>query len=346
MGERMETTTNIFKILGVQNLEMYHNNMLAWLFDSNQKDHPGSIFLRRITSVLDESMYDAVDMEWKSFKVHREYSIKTDEKQGFIDILCVSEEKKCVICFENKIGSSEHSKQLKRYADYIEKEFGEKGYKSLFVYLTPNNSKPSDPRWKSFDYERLTEITKDAIGNCADSKIKGIVNDYYNILYEIFTNAINFKRFISKFNDEILKKKFPELTEAKVTYNNALYTDNSLKQISAADTAGGYSNTNDLCYICLKQEKSQLERGKLACVLTFTNHPKNLEEGSAFRKIFNPTSLDFRWYDAITVEESLGNEGENMSALMVKHNNCYELFNEVAEKLITRMKEEIKTRGL
>ena len=119
----METTTNIFKILGVQNLEMYHNNMLAWLFDSNQKDHPGSIFLRRITSALDESMYNAVDMEWETFKVHREYSIKTDEKQGFIDILCVSEEQKCVICFENKIGSSEHSEQLKRYADYIEKEF-------------------------------------------------------------------------------------------------------------------------------------------------------------------------------------------------------------------------------
>ena len=343
----METTSNIFKILGVQNLEIYHNNMLAWLFDSNQKDHPGSIFLRRITSALDESMYDAVDMEWKNFKVHREYSIETDEKQGFIDILCVSEEKNCVICFENKIGSSEHSEQLKRYADYIEKEFGENGYKCLFVYLTPNNSKPSDPRWKSFDYERLAEITKDAATkNCADSKIKGIVNDYYNILYEIFTNARDFKRFISKFNDEILKTKFPELTEAKVTYNNALYTDNSLKTFPPAETAGGYTSTNDLCYICLKQEKSQLERGKLACVLTFTNHPENLEEGSAFRKIFNPTSLNFRWYDAITIEESLGYEGENISALMAKHDNPYELFNEVAEKLIIRMKEEIKARGL
>ena len=221
------------------------------------------------------------------------------------------------------------------------------GYKSLFVYLTPNNSKPSDPRWKSFDYERLAEITKDAATkNCADSKIKGIVNDYYNILYEIFTNARDFKRFISKFNDEILKTKFPELTEAKVTYNNALYTDNSLKTFPPAETAGGYTSTNDLCYICLKQEKSQLERGKLACVLTFTNHPENLEEGSAFRKIFNPTSLNFRWYDAITIEESLGYEGENISALMAKHDNPYELFNEVAEQLITRMKEEIKARGL
>ena len=31
---------------------------------------------------------------------------------------------------------------------------------------------------------------------------------------------------------------------------------------------------------------------------------------------------------------------------MAKHDNPYELFNEVAEKLITRMKEEIKARGL
>ena len=48
-------------------------------------------------------MNDLVDMEWKSFTVYREFPVENDEKKGFIDIFCISEEKKCIICFENEI---------------------------------------------------------------------------------------------------------------------------------------------------------------------------------------------------------------------------------------------------
>ena len=92
-------------------------------------------------------------------------------------------------------------------------------------------------------------------------------------------------------------------------------------------------------------ENAQYEKGTLACVLTFTNHPKNLEEGSAFRKTFSPANLGFRWYDAIEIEEKLLNDGELLKDFfMSKDGN--ERFATAVKSLLSKMKEEIKARGL
>ena len=171
---KITETKNIFKVLDIGHLENYHSNMLAWLLDVNGGHHAGSVYFRNIVSRFSKEMYDLVAMKWESFTVYREFPVENDEKKGFIDIFCISEEKKCIICFENKIGSSEHSNQLQRYADFIEKEYCEKGYKALFVYLTPNGETPSDNRWKKMNYRDLYNITCTARGNIVDDKIKGL----------------------------------------------------------------------------------------------------------------------------------------------------------------------------
>ena len=342
---KITETKNIFKVLDIGHLENYHSNMLAWLFDVNGGHHAGSVYFRNIVNRFSKEMYDLVDMEWELFNVYREFPVENDEKKGFIDIFCISEEKKCIICFENKIGSSEHSNQLQRYADFIEKEYCEKGYKALFVYLTPSGETPSDNRWKKMNYRDLYDITCTAVKNIVDDKIKGIAEDYRDILLETFAIANDFQYCITQANENVICKDFPDLECVKVTSMNALYKDASLTSFAPADSAAGYTGTNDLCYICIKMENAQYEKGTLACVLTFTNHPKNLEEGSAFRKTFSPANLGFRWYDAIEIEEKLLNDGELLKDFfMSKDGN--ERFATVVKSLLSKMKEEIKARGL
>ena len=347
---KITETKNIFKVLDIGHLENYHSNMLAWLLNVNGGHHIGSTYFRNLVSgpiqkKSQKEMEETVDMEWESFDVYREFPVENDEKKGFIDIFCISEEKKCVICIENKVESSEHSNQLQRYADFVEQEYCEKGYKALFMYFTPTGETPSDARWIKKNYRDLYDITCTAIRNIVDDKIKGIAEDYRDILLGTFATARDFKDCITRANESVVCKDFPDLECVKVTAMNALYKDTSLTSFAPADSADGFTGTNDLCYICIKMEKAQYEKGTLACVLTFTNHPKNLEEGSAFRKTFSPVNLGFRWYDAIEIEEKLLNDGELLKDFfMSKDGN--ERFATVVKSLLSKMKEEIKAKAL
>ena len=111
---------------------------------------------------------------------------------------------------------------MQHYADFIEKEYCEKGYKALFVYLTPNGEIPSDNRWKKMNYRDLYDITCTARGNIADDKIKGIAEDYRDILLEAFATARDFKDCITRSNESVVCKDFPDLECVKVTAMNAL----------------------------------------------------------------------------------------------------------------------------
>ena len=47
-----------------------------------------------------------------------------------------------MIAIENKVGSHEHSNQLNRYRNILEKEYPD--YNRMLVFLTPDGEKPSD----------------------------------------------------------------------------------------------------------------------------------------------------------------------------------------------------------
>lgn len=347
---KITETKNIFKVLDIGHLENYHSNMLAWLLDVNGGHHIGSTYFRNLVSgpiqkKSQKEMEETVDMDWESFSVYREFPVENDEKKGFIDIFCISEEKKCVICIENKVESSEHSNQLQRYADFVEQEYCEKGYKALFMYFTPTGETPSDARWIKKNYRDLYDITSTAIGNIVDGKIRGIVEDYGDVLLSLFANTRDFKSCITEVNESIVAKDFSNLECAGITSMNTLYKDSSLTRFAPADTTGGYMNTTDLCYINIKMEDSQRKKGTLACVLTFTNHPKNLEEGSEFRKCFPNAGLNFRWYNAITIEEKFLNDGEKLRDFLMS-NECQERLGAVVKSLLSKMKDEIKAKAL
>lgn len=120
--EVLKAKLNIFnplKILKLQDYEIRHSNMLAWLCDPNENHNFDDKFLKRfllkvvlnsenesVTTEI-EDIYHLQNMNLNDIRVYRE--------KDNIDILLVSNQNRLVILIENKVGTSEHSNQLVRY---------------------------------------------------------------------------------------------------------------------------------------------------------------------------------------------------------------------------------------
>jgi hypothetical protein len=117
---------NIFDALGIVWVEIRHSNFLAWLLDPNESHGQGSLFLNGVLMDLLRQSPPALrpfspikldSAEMRGVRVRREYRN--------IDILIECDEPRFVIAIENKIGSREHSDQLRRYKKTVKELFGD-----------------------------------------------------------------------------------------------------------------------------------------------------------------------------------------------------------------------------
>lgn len=185
---------NIFKITNAARYEIRHSNFLAWLLNPKEGHGLGDIFIKRVLrdifsddkiSWADEFSMDEVDLS--NINIYREWNN--------IDILI--ETTKFVICIENKFFSKEHSQQLSRYKNILEKHFPykDKGY----VFLTSHGYMPENRQEQDYyillSYHHIMrnlcnilEIFDDSIS----SKIKIYIKDYIEILEEsIMKESVN-----------------------------------------------------------------------------------------------------------------------------------------------------------
>ena len=122
----------------------------------NENHGMGDAFFKAILQRLVENDVDGryevfriLLMDFYSFSVLREWRN--------IDILLISAEEKTVIAIENKVGAHEHSNQLNRYREILEKDYPE--YNRLFVFLTPDGEIPSDiENWDVLTYSDVVEV--------------------------------------------------------------------------------------------------------------------------------------------------------------------------------------------
>lgn len=141
---------NIFDVLKVSRTEIRHSNTLSWLLDPTENHGLGDTYIKSIFQSLVKNdtkrrydVFNVLLMDFYSFTVYREWKN--------IDILLVSTEEKFVMAIENKVGSHEHSNQLNRYRETVEKDYPD--YNKLFVYLTPDGEEPSDvDNWDILSY--------------------------------------------------------------------------------------------------------------------------------------------------------------------------------------------------
>ena len=172
---------NLFDVLKISKAEIRHSNMLAWLLNPNENHGLGDGFLRGILHRLVEGQslrsYDVFDvflLDCYSFSVEREWKN--------IDILLISTKEKLVIAIENKVGSHEHSNQLNRYREILERDYAE--CDRIHIFLTPDGEAPSDEEnWIILTYEDLVEVLEDL---CAKRELmpeaKLLIDNYISVV--------------------------------------------------------------------------------------------------------------------------------------------------------------------
>jgi hypothetical protein len=152
--------------------------MLSWLLNPKGNHNLGSKVLKRFLRQIfssplqpDLSPVDAEAMDFNSVQIEREWK--------HIDILIIASD--VVIAIENKVFSKEHSNQLKRYREIIEKHFP--SHKHSYVFLTPNGESPETETdfYEPLSYEFIANlITRiiDTYGESLDDKTKLYLKDY------------------------------------------------------------------------------------------------------------------------------------------------------------------------
>lgn len=183
--EEMLSDFNLFETLDLVNAEIRHSNVLAWLLNPNENHGLNTYFLNIFLkhfisenkSTIDSlSIFDIEMLNYNDVEIRREWKN--------IDILVIINdlENNIVIAIENKIKSTEHSNQLGRYREIIEKEFT--NYKKLYVFLTLESTIPSDDNWTNFNYTTISLLIDNIIKYKKDLLNTNIFNfiEHYNII--------------------------------------------------------------------------------------------------------------------------------------------------------------------
>lgn len=239
---------NPLKVLRMEDHEVRHSNILAWMLDPNENHNFDDKFLKRflLQAILNPSngnvktkvdnIYELQNMNFYDCKVYRE--------QNNIDILVVSEMNKIIILIENKVYSGEHSNQLNRYLNIVNDIY--EGYVIIPIFLTLEGLEASNDKYFSLSYENVLEVIEFIIKNYEErtsSQVLEFLKYYITIIKEkyymdnelkILCKDIYFKNkdvidLIHSIGNEIdiensidaFNKKFPYIE--KVSSRNKVY---------------------------------------------------------------------------------------------------------------------------
>lgn len=225
---------NPFKILKVQDHEIRHSNVLAWIFDPTENHNFDDRILKRfLLKVLLKSDNDEIledmDLPYKLQQVSL-MEMKVYRETANIDILLVSETHKIVIFIENKIYSGEHSNQLSRYYSYITTSYH--GYTIIPVYLTIEGTISTHKKYFSANYEDILETIEFMIENYKDRTSEDVISflKYYSlILKEKYVMDKELKKMckeIYKENKEVIDMIYSVGNEIDIEPATTIFIEN------------------------------------------------------------------------------------------------------------------------
>lgn len=239
---------NPLKILRIQDYEVRHSNILAWIFDPSENHNFDDRILKRflLKVLLKPLNGDVITEVGNIYNLQNKnfYDCKIYREKYNIDLLIVSENSKIVILIENKVYSGEHSNQLERYFKIATNEF--KNYLIIPILLTLEGNEPSSDRYFSASYEDIIQSVEFVITNYTDrtsnqviefmvhyvsiikekyymdNELKGLCKDIYfknkdviDLIYSV-GNEIDIEKSIDEFNRE-----FPNVE--KIVSRNKVY---------------------------------------------------------------------------------------------------------------------------
>ncbi|MGN1103691.1 MAG: PD-(D/E)XK nuclease family protein [Candidatus Coproplasma sp.] len=196
---------NFFEAAGLTTQEVKHSAFFAWLLNPKQTHNKGCLFL----SDFLQSLYDfdsenevpsnaeilsqtLTFAELTAFANADDIIVETekviDNPESRIDIFLKSEKTKTVFVIENKVFTSTHDDQLRRYCEEVAKLETGGCLKKIFVYLTPFGEVPKDidgnyqSNWCIIDYGTIIKNLKSRIGKLQNAKLKCFIEDYISMV--------------------------------------------------------------------------------------------------------------------------------------------------------------------
>ena len=226
--EQIDAKTNIFYILGVQDLEVRHSNFLAWLMENHKKFL--SLFLMKVCKY---NINESEKLANSYCEVYREYysndrrilqptviNEQIDNNRHSIDLVINFKNDKILIVIENKLYSTESENQLSKYYNDIERNEEFNGYTKYYIYLTLNGEQPKieedKKHWNVLSYKTILEILKKIKPTNKNLEVGDLlVNHYIDVLqdktervmdrkkiyWQKYKNDANFRQVINEIMD-------------------------------------------------------------------------------------------------------------------------------------------------
>ena len=211
----LETSINAFNpfaVLKLENAELQHSNILAWLFTPDQNHNLGSSFLLQfLLSVFSKEQTQQGNLRLISALLKNGFSkITVQREKQNRDITIIHKGKTLkdsfVLVIENKINAGESLKQLEKYRLQIESDLTCKGFKKIFVFLTKReNQEPSDNHYVHITYQNIYDIITSILEKNAE---------------EINSNANQFLKFYLKTLEKLTDMETKENELARTIYRN------------------------------------------------------------------------------------------------------------------------------
>jgi hypothetical protein len=195
----------IFDSLMISDSERIHTQTLAWILSLENEFFPNkSDFIKKLFD-LNHCELNSIDLYVETELNRIDLFIQTTDKQFLI---------------ENKLKSSEHNNQTKRYIDSIPERLIDTNKTKHFGFLTLINDEPQNQEWKPISFEKLRDSLKSI--QWPDNKNETIfILEYIQTLdnlVNVFNQFVsNHKDFENVFTDGYKKKyeKHPYTNESK-----------------------------------------------------------------------------------------------------------------------------------
>ena len=242
---------NVFYATGMTTQEIKHSAFLSWLLNPKQTHKLGNLFLSRLLQKLIErnnefdnakSNCDILQNQgfssfsaFNNFLSAQDICVETEKTitspESRIDIFIQSVSTDTTIVVENKIFTSTHDDQLKRYQDESSIYKGEK----IYIYLTPQGDVPKgidgdyQSEWCVLSYKDISDVIKKILketqSNRTHTRLKFLMEDYVKMIdTNILKNNDNLRILCKQ-----IKEKHAEAIELLLNY-----TDNTEQVVNFA----------------------------------------------------------------------------------------------------------------
>ena len=182
---------NPIKIMRMQNMEIRHSAILAWLLDPQESHGLDDQFLKAfLSTAFSESNNSKLSL--KALEIYQANMMDAEVRREWknIDLLVISRQNGWIFIIENKFHSKQGKNQLKDYFDKVDKFFNQSKHGSLTahgIFLTLHDEEPDDDRYVESSYGDICRLLSGLIDKQTrpiNDEVRIFINHYLEVLMD------------------------------------------------------------------------------------------------------------------------------------------------------------------